>query len=159
MIVRDCPTRVLVPALKTKCPFQVVTKKRSYLFIWEHETNEWTVVHQGFQPERMRWQSRCHDKVAWLTAFHCFAEGITSACTMNCYYEGYYDRTMAAGAIQKAWRRRWARAKAPAVLAKARVLQELRLLPPGGPTGTVDTFAGGSQYKTLAKEWTLSVAN
>jgi hypothetical protein len=154
MIVRDCPTRVLVPALKTHCPFQVVTKKRSYLFMWDED--EWSVIHQGFgadRSERLRWQSRCHDKVAWLTAFHCFAEGITSACTMNCFYEGYYDRTMAAGAIQKAWRRHCCRAKAPAVLAKARVLQELCLMPPGGPTGTIDTFAGGSVYKTLANKY------
>ena len=162
----DSPTRILVPALRDGASFSVMTRKRTYLFLWapDHEDpdpkNVWTIVHGPFEnarPGDKPWTARCHREVAWLTALRCFAEGITEACGLNGQYVGYYDKTMAAEAIQKAWRRYAARTKAPAVLAKARVLQELRLLPPGGPTGTFASFAGGSAYKTLANKYRVHI--
>jgi len=156
-IKMDCPTRILVPALRLGASFSVRTKKRTYIFLWSPE-DVWTIVHVpvvndpriGDKP----WTAHgCHRKVAWLTALRCFAEGITQACGLNGYYVGYYDKTMAAGTIQKAWRKHSARTHADAIRAKARTVQELRLLPPGGPMGTFASFAGGQGYQTLANKY------
>lgn len=165
----DCPTRIVVPALSGGGSFSVATQKRSYLFLWtppvpdeepeDDPENVWTIAHIPREAARsgadLPWTARCHKQVAWLTALRCFSEGVCRACGPNGQYVGYYDKAMAAGAIQKAWRRHSVRARAPAVLAKARVLLELRLLPPGGPLGTIDSFAGGMGYKTLANKWSL----
>ena len=173
-VAMDSPTRILIPALRGGASFSVVTKKRMYVFLWmppvldptedqgdqegypEDPENVWTIVHRPVENDRgdRPWTARCHPKVAWLTALRCFAEGVTEACGLDGRYVGYYDRSMAAGTIQKAWRKHSARARAPAILAKARMVQELRLLPPGGPTGTFDAFAGGSVYKALENAWT-----
>lgn len=174
-VAMDSPTRILIPALRGGASFSVVTKKRMYVFLWmppvldptedqgdpegypEDPENVWTIVHRPVENDRgdRPWTARCHPKVAWLTALRCFAEGITEACGLDGRYVGYYDRSMAAGTIQRAWRKHSDRARAPAILAKARILQELRLLPPGGPTGTFDAFAGGSVYKALENAWTM----